>query len=178
MVMKKWTSTLSFWSPFKKIGALSHAAIGWNKKNHNVCHFGSGSRSSSRFTLCTWPQVGQILPLHLRCRCPQKKAQNLLPILKSLKKNLVNYTHSFAVPDVPYSSLSGYISPEKMGAPYPAYPSQLMGRPDRRAPNPHSLAPWRSPLPAEKSPYFGPFRVEESQKNGIDMNIDRRDVQT
>ena len=123
MVMKKWTSTLSFWSPFKKIGALSHAAIGWNKKNHNVCHFGSGSRSSSRFTLCTWPQVGQILPLHLRCRCPQKKAQNLLPILKSLKKNLVNYTHSFAVPDVPYSSLSGYISPEKKGAAYPTYPN-------------------------------------------------------
>ena len=39
---------------FKKIGALSHAAIGW-KKNHNVCYFGSGARSPSRFTLCTWP---------------------------------------------------------------------------------------------------------------------------
>ena len=94
----------------------------------------------------------------------QKKAQNLLPILKSLKKTLVNYTHSFAVPDVPYSSLSGYISPEKKGAAYPTYPN-LWG--DLTAAH-LILIVWRLGvahfLPGEKSPYFGPFRVEESPK--------------
>jgi hypothetical protein len=71
---------------FKKIGALSHAAIGW-KKNHNVCYFGSGARSPSRFTLCTWPTGWTDLATAFEVSVSQKKkAQNLLPILKSLKK--------------------------------------------------------------------------------------------